>query len=77
MSKPRQAQIFRLYCCLISGTIVVTASISRSFGPRAEITMQYVRALRSAARRAPSSSLSRLSKLYCGISASETFDCEQ
>ena len=40
VSRPRQAQIFRLYCCLISGTIVVTACISRSFGPRAEMTMQ-------------------------------------
>ena len=73
---PRE-QIFRLYCCLICGTIVVTAAISRSLGPRAEMTMQYVRAFCSAARCAPSSRFSRLSKLYRGISASEIYDCEQ
>ncbi len=38
--QPQAAQIFRLYCDLILGTIVVIASISRFEGPRAEITMQ-------------------------------------
>ena len=46
-----------------TGRAIRAACGFRSFGPRAEITMQYVRAFRSAASRAPSSSLSRFSRL--------------
>ena len=54
-----------------------TKSISRCVGPRAEITMQNVFDCRSAASRAASRSFGAESRLYRGISASETFDCEQ
>ena len=57
------AQEHRVRGLTSAASIWVTASISRFEGPRAEITMQYVLACRSAASLAPARSCSGLSRL--------------
>ena len=75
--RPKQAHTFRPYFSLISSTASLTTFTSFRVGPLPLATIQYVPALFSNARLAPSKISSFVINGYFSISALEIDDCEQ